>query len=55
MDELTRRAWRRPELSVIVRGGPEETALWYADHTACAGAGAPTHHSGGLRNTTQTT
>ena len=55
MDELTRRAWRRPELIVIVRGGPEEAALWYADDTVCAGAGAPTHHSGGLRNTTQTT
>jgi hypothetical protein len=30
MNEATRRAWSRPELIVIVRGGPEEAVL-----TAC--------------------
>ena len=27
MDEPTRRAWSKPELIVIVRGGPEEAVL----------------------------
>ena len=27
MNEPTRRAWSRPELIVIVRGGPEEAVL----------------------------
>jgi len=27
MDKPTRRAWSRPELIVIVRGGPEEAVL----------------------------
>jgi hypothetical protein len=27
MNEATRRAWSRPELIVIVRGGPEEAVL----------------------------
>jgi len=33
MDEPTRRAWSRPELIVLVRGGPEEAVL-----TACKDA-----------------
>ena len=27
MDEPTRRAWSKPELIVLVRGGPEEAVL----------------------------
>ena len=27
MDEPTKRAWRRPELVVLVRSGPEEAVL----------------------------
>jgi hypothetical protein len=27
MDEQTRKAWSRPELIVIVRGGPQEAVL----------------------------
>ncbi len=30
MDEPTKRAWSKPELIVVVRGGPEEAVL-----TAC--------------------
>jgi hypothetical protein len=39
MDESTRRAWTRPEMIVLVRGGPEEAVL-----TTCkneAGGGLP--------------
>src|SRR5450756_179510 len=36
----------------VCRGHSGEAAFWCADDTACAGAGAPTHHSRGSRNTT---
>ena len=43
MDEPTRRAWRSPELIVLVRSGPEEAVL-----TACKGtsSGGPTSLDG---------
>ena len=36
----------------VCRGHSGEAAFWCTDDTACAGAGAPTHHSRGSRNTT---
>ena len=38
MARETKRAWSRPELIVIVRGGPEEAVLW-----TCKRSGSPTH------------